>query len=338
MNRYHWIWKAVSIAVWLLALFSLGALGVILASVALLVALGLLTDPKQVKKDRALGMWLGVVWLVVLVVLTLFADMLPFISGENERIAKSNYVNGPGREFWFGTDDLGKDVFSRAIYGARLALTVSIVSITGALLIGGTLGMLAGYFKGWIDRVVSILVDSLLAFPAIVIAALVIGRFDVLQQSDIELFGFGFEWLTRRWSVTIIFLMLSVAPVARIVRAQTLSLSEREYVLAAKSLGARTPRILIREILPNLVPAMVSVIFTGVAILLAAEGGLAFIGYSVKAPDSSWGLMINIHRSRIQEAWWATVFPALMLFFTVLAFNLVGDRVAKQFDIKEASL
>jgi peptide/nickel transport system permease protein len=338
MNRYHWIWKVLAVALWGLALVNLGIVGIIIASVLLLVVLGLLTDPKRVKKDRAIGMWFGIAWLAIVLVLSIFGDALPFISGENERVAKSNYVNGPGREFWFGSDDLGKDMFSRCIYSARLALTVSIVSITGALLIGGTLGMLAGYFKGWIDRVVSILVDSLLAFPAIVIAALVIGRFDVLQQSDIQVLGFGFEWLTRRWSVTIIFLMLSIAPVARIVRAQTLSLSEREYVLAAKSLGARTPRILVREILPNLVPAMVSVIFTGVAILLAAEGGLAFIGYSVKAPDSSWGLMINIHRSRIQEAWWATVFPALMLFFTVLAFNLVGDRVAKRFDIKEAAL
>lgn len=297
------------------------------------------TTTRKPRRKPAIGMWFGIVWLSLLVLMTIFADWLPFIRDENERVkGAANYAFGPGRDFLFGSESLGKDVFARTIYGARLALTVSIVSITGALIIGGTLGMLAGYFKGKIDRVVSILVDALLAFPAIVIAALVIGRFDVLQTSDIEFFGIGFDWLSRRWSVTIIFLALSVAPVARIVRAQTLSLSEREYVLAARSLGARTPRILLREILPNLVPAMVSVIFTGVAILLAAEGGLAFIGYSVKPPSSSWGLMIAEHRSRIDTAWWATIFPALMLFFTVLAFNLIGDRVAKRFDIREASL
>jgi peptide/nickel transport system permease protein len=293
----------------------------------------------RVRRKLPYGLYFGVGWLALLIFLTVFADWLPFIRGENQRVAgASGYRVGPGFELLFGSDSLGKDVFARCIYGARLALTVSVVSITGALLIGGTIGMMAGYYKGWMDRIVSVMVDSILAFPAIVIAALVIGRFDALQSSDIEVLGVGFEWLNRRWSITIIFLFLSIAPVARIVRAQTLSLAEREYVLAARSLGAGTPRIFIREILPNLVPAMVSVIFTGVAILLAAEGGLAFIGYSVKPPSSSWGLMIAEHRSRIDTAWWATVFPALMLFATVLAFNLVGDRVAKRFDIREASL
>lgn len=293
----------------------------------------------HVRRKIPYGMYFGIGWLALLIFMTVFADWLPFIRGENQRVTDaSGYRKGPGFEMLFGSDSLGKDVFARCIYGARLALTVSLVSITGALLIGGTLGMMAGYYKGWIDRIVSVLVDSILAFPAIVIAALVIGRFDALQSSEIQVLGIGFEWLSRRWSITIIFLALSVAPVARIVRAQTLSLTEREYVLAARSLGAGTPRIFLREILPNLVPAMVSVIFTGVAVLLAAEGGLAFIGYSVKPPSSSWGLMIAEHRSRIDTAWWATVFPALMLFVTVLAFNLVGDRVAKRFDIREASL
>lgn len=300
------------------------------------------------RKKLQIGFWFGVVWLVLLAFHAYFADWIPWVRGENEivrltgadgeAVRGSGYRFGPGFDLWFGSDALGKDLFARCIYAARLALTVSVVSIGGALVIGGTLGMLAGYFKGWVDRVISVLVDALLAFPAIVIAALVIGRFDSLQASDIQVFGIGFEWLSRRWSVTIIFLFLSIAPVARIVRAQTLSLSEREYVLAARSLGARTPRILVREVLPNLVPAMVSVIFTGVAILLAAEGGLAFIGYSVKPPDASWGLMISENRTRIDDAWWATVFPAVMLFLTVLAFNLVGDRVAKKFDIREAAL
>jgi peptide/nickel transport system permease protein len=295
--------------------------------------------PRAARRKLPLGLWFGIAWLVLLLFHAVFADWLPWVRGEQERVqGASNYRFGPGRDFWFGSESLGKDMFARCVYGARLALTVSLVSIGGALAVGGTLGMLAGYFRGWIDRVISVFVDALLAFPAIVIAALVIGRFDALAASDIEVLGFGFEWLSRRWSITIIFLALSIAPVARIVRAQTLSLAQREYVLAARSLGARTPRILVREILPNLVPAMVSVIFTGVAILLAAEGGLAFIGYSVKAPEASWGLMISEHRVRINEAWWATIFPALMLFLTVLAFNLVGDRVAKRFDIREAAL
>lgn len=303
---------------------------------------------KKPRRKIPIGFWFGVTWLVLLGIHAFFAELIPWVRGENEivrltdadgeRVRTAGYAFGPGRDFWFGSDALGKDLFARCMYAGRLALTVSVVSIVGALAIGGTLGMLAGYFKGWVDRAISVLVDALLAFPAIVIAALVIGRFDALAASDIQVLGIGFEWLNRRWSVTIIFLFLSIAPVARIVRAQTLSLAEREYVLAARSLGARTPRVLIREVLPNLVPAMTSVVFTGVAILLAAEGGLAFIGYSVKPPDASWGLMISENRTRIDDAWWATLFPAMMLFLTVLAFNLVGDRVAKRFDIREASL
>ena len=122
------------------------------------------------------------------------------------------------------------------------------------------------------------------------------------------------------------------------MRAQTLSLSQREYVLAARSLGAKTPRVLFREILPNVVPALVSVAFTGVAILLGAEAGLAFLGYSVEPPQASWGLMVAENREFIDAAWWATLFPCLMLFLTVLAFNLIGDRVARKFDIREAAL
>ena len=106
----------------------------------------------------------------------------------------------------------------------------------------------------------------------------------------------------------------------------------------AGGLGAGTRRILFREVFPNLVPAMVSVLFTGIGILLAAEGALAFLGYSIKAPDASWGLMINEARVDIDDAWWPTIFPALMLFLTVLAFNLIGNWVAKHFDIREAAI
>jgi peptide/nickel transport system permease protein len=296
-------------------------------------------DDGRTRRKLPIGLWFGIAWLGVTAFHAYTASRLPWVRGENQRVdGAGNYRISPGADFWFGSDKLGKDVFARCVYGAKLSLTLATVSIVVGLVIGGSLGMIAGYFKGWVDRVLSIVIDSLLAFPALVVAVLVIGRFDVLQASDIEVASFGFEWLSRRWSVAIVFSLLSIAPVARIVRAQTLSLREREYVLAARSLGARTPRILFREVLPNLVPAMVSVLFTGIAILLAAEGALAFLGYSVKAPDASWGLMINEARVEIDEAWWATILPAAMLFMTVLAFNLIGDWVAKRFDIREAAI
>ena len=291
-------------------------------------------DSGKPRRKLPLGLWFGIGWLAVATFHAYFASRLPWVRGENQRVeGAGRYRMAPSADFWFGSDKLGKDVFARCVYGAKLSITLATVSIVVGLLIGGSMGMIAGYFKGSVDRVLSIVIDALLAFPALIVAARLIGRFDVLQASDI-----GFEWLTRRWSIAIVFSLLSIAPVARIVRAQTLSLSEREFVLASRSLGARTPRILFREVLPNLVPAMVSVLFTGIGILLAAEGALAFLGYSIKAPDASWGLMINEARVDIDDSWWATIFPAVMLFMTVLAFNLIGNWVAKRFDIREAAI
>jgi peptide/nickel transport system permease protein len=205
-----------------------------------------------------------------------------------------------------------------------------VASIVVGVIVGGALGLIGGYLKGRSDTGINVLLDVLLSFPALILAVLVVGRLDVLAESV--------TWLTRTWSVTLVLSLLSIAPIARIVRAQTLSLSEREFVLAARSLGAGRFRILVKEILPNLVPAMVSVAFTGVAVLMVAEGGLAFLGYSVESPSSSWGKLIAENREKIDTAWWATIFPSLMLFGTVLAFNIIGDRFARRFDIREAAL
>lgn len=290
--------------------------------------------PKKKRSIPTIGLLLSVFWLVGLVILAVLADFLPFVRRYDTQVrGAGDFAFGPGNDFWFGSDRLGRDVFARCVYGARISLQVAVVSILAGLTIGGTLGICAGYFRGWTDRIISIILDILLAFPVLVFSILVVGRFDALQLNN-DFFG----WLSRSWSVTIVLSTLSIAPIARIVRAQTLANAQREYVLAARSLGAKNGRILVREVLPNLVPAMTSVVFTGVAILLVAEGGLAFLGYSVKAPQASWGLMVAESRERIDDAWWATIFPCFMFFFTVLAFNVIGDRVARKFDIREAAL
>jgi peptide/nickel transport system permease protein len=280
------------------------------------------------------GLWLGVAWLSVLTFLAVFADWLPFIRSTSRVRGAGNFAFGPGAEFWFGSDQLGRDVFARCIYGAQISLRIAVFSILTALVLGGGLGLAAGYFRGWVDRVVSIIIDVLLAFPALLIALLVVQRTDALSTSYPGAFG----WLSRTWSITFVLALLAVAPLARIVRAQTMSLREREFVLAARSVGASSRRIIFREILPNLVPVMVSVLFIGVAVLLVAEGALAFLGYSVKSPTPTWGLLVAESRQRIADAWWATIMPCLMMFMTVLSFNLIGDRLARRFDIREATL
>ncbi len=297
-------------------------------------------DPDQTPARRrrrrrpSLAMSFAVIWLGTLSFLAVFADLLPFVRSTSRVRGAGNFAFGPGAEFWFGSDQLGRDVFARCIYGAQISLRIALFSILTALVIGGGLGLIAGYYRGWVDRIVSTIIDVLLAFPALIIALLIVQRTDALSDQIPDSFG----WLSRTWAITFVLAILAIAPLARIVRAQTLSLREREFVLAARSLGARDRRIIFREILPNLVPAMMSVLFIGVAVLLVAEGALAFLGYSVKSPTPTWGLLISESRQRIEEAWWATIMPCIMMFGTVLSFNLIGDRLARRFDIREATL
>ena len=287
------------------------------------------------------GFVLSVAYLLVLTFFAVFANVLPFVRRYNELpkgVAArklASYRGKPSGSYWFGNDKLGRDTFARSVYAAQKTLTIGLASIVAALVIGGLLGMLAGYYRGWYDRVLSVIFDVLLAFPAIVLALIVVGRFFQSGRLNLGLFHMD----KRFFGVIVVLTLLSIAPLARIVRAQTLALSQREYVLAARGLGASSWRILIREILPNLLPAMFSVAFTGLAVLLVAEGGLAFLGFSVQLPFPTWGFMINEARPDIVKGGgWAVFFPCILLFLTVLAFNVIGDRVARRFDIREATL
>src|SRR4051812_31264851 len=136
-----------------------------------------MADPARRRRFPSLGVAFGVAWLLALVVLTVLADYLPFVRAADQRVrGASNYRFGPGSDFWFGSDRLGRDIFARSIYGARISLIIAVSSILIGLVVGASLGMLCGYFRGWVDRVVSIITDALLAFPAIILASLVVGR------------------------------------------------------------------------------------------------------------------------------------------------------------------
>ena len=288
------------------------------------------------RKSPRVGWVFGAVWLVVLTVCALLANQLPFIRTYDAKVKvlgkAKQYGYGPGWTAWLGTDQSSHDVFARCIYGARQTLIIGVGATIIGLTIGGLLGVLGGYFRGWVDRVVSIIVDCLLAMPALLLALLLIQRADQIKET-ITALGF----LTRTEEITITLGILAIAPFARIVRAQTLALRERDFVLAARSLGAKSRRVIWREIMPNLVPAMVTVAVTGLGILIAAEGTLAFLGLGVPRPQT-WGTMIDAARDDLDKAWWATIFPCLFLFLTVLSFNLIGDRLARKFDIREAAV
>jgi len=284
------------------------------------------------------GALFGIVFLSLLTVFAILGERLWFVRNPSEKVSlgegiANRYALGPSWRALFGTDALGADVLSKCIYGARLTLVVGFIATVIGLCLGGLVGIVAGYRRGLTDRIVGIGTDSLLSMPAIVLAIVMITKLDVIKQDQRWL-----DWLDRRWQITFTLGLLAIAPLARIVRAQTLTLREREYVLAARSLGASTPRVIGREILPNLIPTMLTVAFTGLGILIAAEGALAFLGLSVEVPTPTWGKLIDQNRDAMDKGWWATVFPCLMLFGTVLSFNMVGDWLSRQFDIRKASI
>jgi len=291
---------------------------------------------KTRKKVPSVGWMIGAAWLITLTFCAFFADYLPFIRTYDAKVLvdgrAKKYGLGPGWTAWLGTDNSSHDVFARCIYGARQTLIIGIGATIIGLVVGGLLGVLGGYYRGWADRGVSILVDCLLALPALLLALLLIQRSDQIKDSITWL-----GWLTRTQEIMITLGILSIAPFARIVRAQTLALRERDFVLAARSIGAKNRRVIWREIMPNLVPAMVTVAVTGLGLLIAAEGTLAFFGLGVERPQT-WGKMIDASRDDLAKAWWAAIFPCLFLFLTVISFNFIGDRLARKFDIREAAI
>jgi peptide/nickel transport system permease protein len=288
-------------------------------------------------KRPTFGLVFAVGFLGLLIFMAIFADWLPFIRYPDTKVLvggkAGRYKLGPGWDAWFGTDGISNDVFSKCIYGARTSLQVGIFATAFGIAVGGLLGVIAGYFRGKVDRVVSIITDCLLALPPLLLAIILVNRLDDYKQ-DTEWLG----WLSRKWQIVFTLGTLAVAPLARIVRAQTLSLREREFVLAARSLGAKPARVMTREILPNLIPAILTVAFTGLSILIAAEGALAFLGLGVEVGTPTWGKLIDDNRNKIDTAWWATIFPCLMLFLTVLSFNIIGDRLSRRFDIRQAGV
>jgi ABC-type dipeptide/oligopeptide/nickel transport system permease subunit len=225
----------------------------------------------------------------------------------------------PGAKHLFGVDPLGRDVFARVLYGARVSLLVAFVATGFSLLIGVTLGMVAGYFRGWVDMLISRLIDVLLAFPILLLA---------LGLASACSLGHGcFSGLIKPGLVVVIFVITFVnwTYIARIVRGQVLSLREKEFVEAARSLGASNRRIIFREILPNLVAPIIVYATLIIPQNILFEAALSFLGAGVQPPTASWGAMLADATSIFNTAWWYMVFPGVALLITVLAFNLVGD-------------
>ncbi len=277
-----------------------------------------LGDERSVARQLGWGFWLCAGWLALVVILALLAPILPL--ADPNKTAVGGRLEGPRSGLWFGADSTGRDVFSLTIWGARISLLVGLIAIVVGFLVGGTVGILAGYFRGWFDKIVSFIFATLLSFPALILAILIT-----------TLLGRTVFWISISLGI------LAIAPVGRLARAQTLVFAEKDFVVAARILGASDRRILTRELLPNVVIPMSALALLGMGIAIVAEGTLAFLGISV-ADGLSWGKQIFDAGSRatdLQNGPHAALFPIGVVFLTVLALNYAGDRLREVFDAKE---
>jgi peptide/nickel transport system permease protein len=257
--------------------------------------------------------------LIAFVVVAVFAPLLaPFDPSRQSlilRLRPPGSAGPQGMTYLLGTDDLGRDLLSRVIYGARASMFVAVASVSVSLLIGTALGMLAGWRRGWVEIVIMRFVDVMLSIPAILLAVLAVA-----------VAGPGFQTL-------ILVLGLTRWPrYARVAYAQTLQVATLPYIRAAELAGASGPRLLLRHVLPNIAGPLLVVATAEFGLMILFEAGLSFLGLGIQPPTPSWGTIMSAGRQYIERAWWLTVFPGGCLFLLVLSVNVLGDWVRDRLD------
>jgi len=279
---------------------------------------------RRLRTDRVAMVSLG--FIVFLVLVAIAAPLIIKLVGARPPNQQSTkYLDsfgtpkGPSKDNIFGADPLGRDVFSRVLYGARVSLEVAIVATALSVFIGVVAGLLAGFYRGYVDTAISRMIDVLLAFPILLLA---LGLASACSLGKGCLGG-----LIKPGLTVVIFVIAFVnwTYIARIIRGQVLSLREKEFVEAARSLGASNNRIVFREVLPNLVAPIIVYSTLIIPQNILFEAALSFLGVGVQPPNASWGAMLADATDIFDTAWWYMVFPGLALVITVLAFNLLGD-------------
>ena len=264
-------------------------------------------------------------WLILVILAAALAALIPglpdpdyqgFVFGDG----KTN--EGPTASHWLGTDNVSRDILARLIYGARVSLIFAFSLVAVGVIVGGTLGSIAGYFRGFLETFLMALVDTWLSFPALIGLVFVTTMLGMRNLLVLCLVGFVFVWPSY----------------TRIARAVALSVSGQDFVTAARAIGTSRRRILFREIFPNVFPALLAYSLVGMAILIILESTLSFLGLGVEIPTASWGGMINQARQDLLINVWPAVFPAVTLFMTVYSFNNLADWLREQAAARSAAI
>ncbi|MFJ2045789.1 peptide/nickel transport system permease protein [Paenibacillus sp. ov031] len=263
---------------------------------------------------------LALAGLIIIVFFILLAFAAPYIAPyDYKEQVLADRLQAPSAEHWFGTDDLGRDVFSRVLHGARISLWVGFFSVIGSIIAGALLGLIAGYYGKWADMLISRLFDILLAFPAILLAIAIVAILGPSLQNALLAIA-----------------IVNIPTYGRLVRSRVLSLRQEEFITSARTLGAGNMRILFRHILPNSLTPLIVQGTLGIGTAIIEAAALGFLGMGAQPPDPEWGKMLSDSRQFLQKAPWTLIFPGLSIMFTVLGFNLLGDGLRDTLDPKMA--
>lgn len=268
-------------------------------------------------KNQKLALF-GSLFLLVIILFTVFCNIITSNDPNDQGdLLKDRYLN-PSSEHLFGTDKFGRDIFSRVLYGGRISLAIALSVVLLSMTIGIFYGTIAGYFGGFIDAIMMRFLDFWLAFPAIFLIMTIIAIFRPSPWFLIPLLGFT-GWME----------------IARIIRAEVLSLKSQDFILAAKGLGLRNFRVLIHHLLPNCLNPIIVAAPLKVAEMILLESALSFLGIGIQPPMASWGSIINDGRDVLLQAWWVSTFPGIFIIFTVMSFNLIGEGIRASLGFKK---
>lgn len=261
---------------------------------------------------------LAVIGLGVVLFFVIIAIIAPWIApyGFREQVMAER-MQAPSSKHWFGTDDFGRDIFSRVLYGARISLRVGFVSVMGSVVVGTFLGIVAGYYGRWVDTILSRIFDIMLAFPSILLAIAVVAILGPSLNNAL-----------------IAIAVINIPNFGRLIRSRVLSVRQEEYIMAARAVGMKDSRILFRHILPNSISPVIVQATLAIATAIIEAAALGFLGLGAQAPTPEWGKMLADSRNYITNAPWTLFFPGLAIMLTVLGFNLMGDGLRDVLDPK----